>query len=175
MLDMLRRMGVAYLLVHPTLDAPAFSVNRDVNHQETRNLHLLEPLRGYLAGRQPVATGGGLRLYELDGADPMAFPGGEPARPLPIARVPSGARIDLTDMAQGGDVVVNYLWYAGIRASADGAPVATAADPFGRIRVSVPPDTQVLTVRYHSPWLKGMGIGLGLAALAACWFRLLRR
>ena len=99
------------------------SVNPSVRWQETRNLHILEPVRSYYAARQPVAEAGDLRLFELDGADPMAFPAGEPARPLPIVRVPAGAKVDLADLPQGGDVVINYLWYEGIRVTADGEPM----------------------------------------------------
>jgi len=175
MLDTLRRVGVSYLLVHSTSDRPVPSVNPSVRWQETRNLHILEPVRSYYAGRQPLAEAGDLRLFELDGADPMVFPAGDPDRPLPIVRIPAGAKVDLADLPQGGDVVINYLWYEGIRVTADGRPVPCTADPFGRIRAKAPPGTQALTVRYHSPWLLGVTTGLGLVAMGACWCWLLGR
>jgi hypothetical protein len=169
MLGTLRRVGVSYLLVHSTSDSPVLSVNPAVRWQETRNLHILEPVRSYYAGREPVAEAGDLRLFPLDGADPMAFPADDPTRPLPIVRIPSGATVDLSDLPQGGDVVINYLWYEGIRVAADGRPIPSAPDQFGRIRVKAPAGTQALTVGYHTPWLVGSTIGLVLIAVGVGW------
>jgi hypothetical protein len=169
MLETLRRVGVSYLLVHSTSDSPVLSVNPSVRWQETRNLHILEPVRSYYAGREPVAEARDLRLFRLDGADPMAFPADEPNRPLPVAHVPSGARADLSRLPEGGEVVINYLWYENIRVTADGRPVPSASDEYGRIRAQVPPGTQAVTVRYRSPWGLGTAIGLALVLLGAGW------
>jgi hypothetical protein len=173
MLDTLRRVGVAYLLVHSTSDSPVLSVNPAVRWQETRNLHILEPVRSYYAARKPLVEAGDLRLFELDGADPMAFPVDDREYALPMVRIPSGVKVDVAGLLEGGEVVINYLWYEGIRVRADGRPLPSRADPFGRIQANAPPGTQTLTVHYHSPWLAGIAVGLLIVAAGVGWYLLL--
>ena len=173
MLNTLRRAGIGHLLVHRTSDEPVLSVNPSVRWQETRNLHILEPVRRYYADREPLVAVGDLRLFQLDGADPMAFVAGDPSRALPIVRIPSGVEVDVSRLAEGGDVVINYLWYEGIRVRADGDLISSTADPYGRIQVRVRKGAQTLTVGYHSPWAAGTAICLGLMAIGAGWYWLL--
>ena len=173
-LDTLRREGIAYLLVHATGERPVYSVNPAVHWQETKNLHILEPMRRYCAGREPLVETPDLRVFQLEDHDPMAFPANERTQALPIVLIPSGVKVDVTDMPQGGDVIINYLWYQGIRVWADGQAIPSTADPFGRIQANAPPGVHTLTVRYHSPWLFGTGLGAGLVAIGAGWVLLLR-
>jgi len=170
MIATLRRHGVKYLLVHATSDRPVLSANPAVHAQETRNLYLLEPLRRYDAERRPVAESGDLRLVALEDPDPMAFPAGDRDRPLPICRIPSGVQVEVGALPEGGPVVVNYLYYDGIRAWADGRTAACEADEFGRIVAHVPPGTRTLRVSYHGRWLLGLAVGACLAAVGAGWF-----
>jgi len=170
----IRRHGVSYVLVHSTFDSPVLSANHAVRWQETRYLHVLEPLRSYYAGREPVVETADVRLFKVDGADPMAFPAGDRTRPLPIVRIPSGVQVDVFDLSQGGDVVINYLWYEGIRVRADGQPVPSTPDPFGRIQARAPSGARTLTVHYHSPWLLGTGIGACFVAMGVGWYLLLK-
>jgi len=174
LLDVVRRHGMAYLLVHTTSDSPELSINPAVWWQETRNLFLQEPLRLYYADREPLVETPDLRVFEVDDVDPMAFPAADRSLSLPIVRIPSGVKVDTADLPQGGPVVINYLWYRGIRVSADGRPIPSAPDPFGRIQATAPPGAGALTVRYHGPWLLATAIGLVLAAAGVAWHLFLR-
>jgi hypothetical protein len=169
-LETIRRHGVGYLLVHSTFDAPVLSDNHRVRWQEIRYLHVLEPLRSYYAGREPVVQTPHVRLFQLDGVDPMAFPADDREYALPIVRIPSGVQVDVASLLEGGEVVINYLWYEGIRVRGDGRPIPSHPDRFGRIETDVPPGTETLTVQYHTPWLTGSGIGLVLIAVGVGWY-----
>ena len=57
------------------------------------------------------------------------------------------------------DIVVNFLWWPRLRASADGKKIACHADEWGRIAVSVPAKARELDVKYSSLWLVGCVAG----------------
>ena len=175
-LDTARRHGVAYLLVHATSDSPVLSKNRAVwMSQEIRDFHVQEPLRRYHADRRPLVETSDLRVFEVDDVAPMAFPAGDHSRALPIVRIPAGVKVDVTALPQGGQVVINYLWYQAIRVSADGRPIPSAPDSFGRIQAAVPAGARSLAVHYHGPWLLATTLGLVFAAVGIAWHLLLRQ
>ena len=166
-LTTIRRHGVTHLLVHRLMRSPVLSGNPFFVPAETSSPFFGEPLRDYCDHTEPVVETGDVRLIEVDDPDPLAFPAGDPSRPLPIEETPGGLAVDASGVTGGGAVVVNYLWYRGIRATADGRPIRCTPDEFGRIRLELPPGAQTVTVRYQSPWALGIGIGVCLLVFGA--------
>lgn len=110
---------------------------------------------------------GGKQGGEGRATPPTEFPVSDsPAEhPTPAAvhlRKPSGAylKVDCGGAKKGGELILNYLWSPWFRAFADDRPVKVAADPLGRILITVPPGTKELCVFYRPPWLAGGIFGL---------------
>ncbi len=118
------------------------------------------------------------QLIELPDASPLAFVEGAPERPLALAYEGGAVRVELDDEAVGAPVVLNFLARPATRVLADGEPVSTTADAWGRVVVTPPAGTRTLLLGYAPPWKKGLtaALILGLAALALlAWLHRARR
>jgi len=93
-----------------------------------------------------------MQVYELPGTDPMAFPRGEPAKPLPVVFDQAGATVDVGSLFGGGAVVVNVLNRPGMRATVDGVTAAVADDEWRRTVVNVRAGARRLRLAYEPPW-----------------------
>lgn len=101
------------------------------------------------------------RVYQLLGAQPLAFASAEPAKPLPVRLQTDGVSVDVTQ-ADRGSIVVNFLFRPWFVASLDGKVMAISHDNFGRITVELPNAGKSLQVLYRPPWQRGINIGLAL-------------
>jgi hypothetical protein len=160
--DALRRYGVTDVLLHRLAKWPQWSGNHLALLVETESLYLNHPVRDYCDRRRDVGGNEQMEVLAVDDPDPLAFPVHDRRRALPLERTAASVTVDVSSLAQGGPVVVNYLWYPRIRVRMDGVLRTASADRYGRILVDVPRGTRMLTVDYRSPWLLGTGVGLGL-------------
>lgn len=161
-----RLHGVTHLVLHKEVaDAVA---GRDWASKEWLSIHRWNgPLIAYCAQRQPVLDTESIRVFELDGTAPLAFPANQEQRALPVRLVPSGVDVDVSGLGEDQDVIVNFLWRPGIRVYADGVLVPSRADFDQRIQVAVKAGTRQLAVRYESPWAKGGLLG-GILIVCGC-------
>jgi len=169
--ETVRRCGVTDLVVHRTCRQPVFNGNRRAWSVESESLYREEPIRQYCDRRSPILQTDDVRVIRVDDPDPLAFPSEDRRHALPLVRTEGAVAVDVSSLSNGGPVVVNYLWYPRTRATADGVPVASAADRFGRIEAQVPRGSKTLTIRYESPWTLGLAVGLALvvAGVVGYW------
>lgn len=160
----IRTYGVTHLVLHRLCKWPVWNGNRLTLRVETESLYQSRPVQQYCDSRTPILRTEDVWILRVDDPDPLAFPAGDRRRALGLERTGAGLKIDVSGLPEGGPVVVNYLWYPRIRLTADGAPVASSADCFGRIEATVPPGTKTLLVRYETPWFLGIAVGFVLAA-----------
>ena len=160
----LKAYGVRYLVLNEAAVHPRFSPNPFERGME--GISALRPVLSYLPKLEVAShtIAAPDEIWTLKGADPLAFPTGDPSRSLPI-RFP-GRGIDVTLHGLGpGPVTVNFLWYRQMRATADGQAVLCHPDRWGRIQVELPRSAQRLAIRFNPGWLKGLLNGGLLAVL----------
>lgn len=161
--EALSRFGVRWLLAYrpeaasgapatPTAEASAFAARAAA-------------LVGNMA---PIVSAGGLALFDLGPPEPLAFFADAPAAALPVSDHGGGVSVALPALAAPRRAVLNFLWRPGLEASADGAPLAHAADAAGRVLVTVPAGARELRLGHSFGWGRGLyyGLVLGLVALA---------
>jgi hypothetical protein len=132
------------------------------------------PIRTTLSQTQCVLTLSQLALFEVPDASPIAFPLAKPNHALPVRFDGSGVRVGLSEVPDAGPIVVNVLMRPWMTARADGAPLRAQPDEWGRVRVEVPPESRMLSVRYSPPWGLGFLCAGILAALAASFSLFMR-
>jgi len=168
--EALRAYGIRWFLIHRTATRPVTSPNPALHRLETF-LHaavFLESLSKLDAKK--VLESPEWQVWALPQADPMAFPLATPGQALPLSLNGSGVTVDTSALTAGGVVVVNFLWYPNVRASAEGAELPSGRDPWGRILVQVPPGTRSVRVRLGAAWTRGLvnaGLVLALSLLLA--------
>lgn len=110
-------------------------------------------------------------LYELPDVRPMSFPESDPQRALRVKFEVTGASIDTSELPRGGTVILNMLWREEYQAIANGSPLRTDADAWGRIRMVVPAGAPivrlVLRLRWELGWI--VAAALLLCGLALGW------
>ncbi len=114
----------------------------------------------------------GVTIYELPGARPLAFAVAAPEEPLPFRVEGDTFIVELPEGPGDREVVLNFLWRPGIEVRANGRAVASAADGWGRIVATVPPQGGTLSARYVPSWGRGLSLAalLALAAVAVMLF-----
>lgn len=162
--------GCGKVLLHRTMTGgyQARSANRferiaplgDLLTRVPEDSYRLEPLG---------ETGNFVTVVTLPAAAPLAFATSSPREPLALSMSVQGLDIAL-EPGPARQVVLNFLHYPDMRASADGAPLPVAEDDWGRMVVDVPANTRRLTLRYVPPWGVGcaLAIPLVVAGAAGC-------
>lgn len=167
--------GVRWLIWDRLFSFPVFSPNPDVKEVEMLRMN---ERRAFVAVRDhstlALATDG-VRLYRLQGSDPLAFVLGPEKRPLVVHFDMRGATVDTNRVHPGSTVVVNVLWRPWMKAFADGLRVNCQADNWGRMVVPLTGSPRTLVVRYCPPWLPSELVGLGVGLLGCVWGLFLQR
>ena len=114
-----------------------------------------------------------LKVIEIPGAAPLAFDATQPADSLPLRMSTAGLDVDLEPAHAPRRVVVNFLRYPDMVATADGRPVTLSEDDWHRTVAEVPAGSRALQIRYRPPWSAAMLLALlpaaaGAVALIAC-------
>jgi hypothetical protein len=113
-----------------------------------------------------LAEGGGMVLYDLGPADPMAFFAEAPTLPLAVRIKGTEVVVDLPESRQARGIVLNFLHRPGTVLEAAGAPLDTTADAWGRITAEVAPGVAVLRLGYDGGWGRGLYFGIVLVLMA---------
>ena len=168
----LKAYGIRYLVLNEAAVHPRFSPNPFERGME--GIVPLRPVLSYLpkleVASHTIAPPD--EIWTLKGADPLAFPTGDPGRSLPISFPGRGINVVLQGVGPG-PVTVNFLWYRQMRATADGQPVACHPDQWGRIQVELAKPALNLAIRFDPGWLKGLlngGLLALLGLLLTAWF-----
>ena len=130
----LRAYGVRWIIVHRTAVKPIFSPNPFERGLES-NVHsgfLLKVLPSLPA--KEVLKLPDEHVWRLSDSDPMAFPYGHPERAFPLKATGTGLTVSIDGKPVPGPLVVNFLWYPGARAWADGKPVRCGTGRLGQDR-----------------------------------------
>jgi hypothetical protein len=106
-----------------------------------------------------------LVAIEIPDASPLAFDTAHPTDALPLRMSVAGLDIDLVPGADSRKIVVNFLRYPDIVATADGSRVEVTEDEWQRIVVAVPAAAKEIRVRYSPPRAVGVTIAAVLALL----------
>jgi hypothetical protein len=168
-IEALRAYGVRWHLLSALLHKPILSNNVGVNGEE-KSVRDKEVLKIIEPSLHITAHTDAMRLGELDGVSPMAFPQQQANLPLPITAGGDGVRVDLLQWPAGGNVVVNFLWHPQMQATTDDKPTIVSHDDWQRMVIDVPAGAKSLHIRYAAGWTKGLLLGgvLVLIGLGGC-------
>jgi hypothetical protein len=148
----------------------------DQRFQTLEHIVKFEPAyRGLLnANLTVLAECRGTSLKELPDVDPLAFETGRPQRVLPLHLHGRGANIDVSGLASGASVTINFLWCPHMGLDLDGQSLSVAKDDWQRITTTLPQSGSTLSLRYEPPWHKtcALGAGLCLVAVLLAWVTL---
>jgi hypothetical protein len=108
-----------------------------------------------------------VKVIEIADAAPLAFDTARPTESLPLRMTVAGLDIELGPELEPRKIVVNFLRYPDIVATADGKPAAVTEDEWQRIVVDAPADAKQIRIRYSPPRATGIVIGVLLAAAGA--------
>lgn len=173
-LEALKRYGVRWVVEHrllalPPVDPPSLEGFRgpgpiaraalawQVNETEEsvlgaeadRDRALMRRVR---AEARRVTRLPGVTVWEMGGADPIAFPRGRAGQALPCVQGPAGVSVDVSALTSGAAVVVNVLNRRWMRAAADGRAIQVDSDDWDRVVAQCPPGAKQLQVLYCPPW-----------------------
>ena len=168
----LKAYGVRWIIVHRTAVAPTFSPN-----PFERGLEGI-PRWGFLLRALPTLAAKKVlelpdeQVWEMREYDPEAFPVGHTDMPLPVKTTGRGLEVSLPESHPMEFVIVNFLWYPGTRAWADGTKVPCGRDSWDRIVVEAPRDAKRIEVDLCGKWGPGLREGtmvFVLALLVTVW------
>jgi hypothetical protein len=162
--EALRAYGVRWHLLSTLLRKPILSANVGVNAEE-RSIKDNAAMKAIVPLLQIVTHSEALRLGELNGTSPMAFPNRDPTVSLAVSAAGDGIRVGLGRWQTGGEIVVNFLWYPQMRAVVDGKAAPVSHDRWQRIVVDVPTGAKSLRIGYVAGWTGGLLIGSALVVL----------
>ncbi len=161
-----RAYGVRWVIVHRSATQPP----RVGPQGRINSLELVDPYRAGVADR--ILRHAVLRLrlplldiWEVEHADPLAFPVGQPQHPLPIVLDQRGATVDVRSGAGPRWVVVNILLRQWMEVEVDGKEVPLLRDSWGRIVAAVPRGGKTLRVTYSPPFVAAVGFAAAVILL----------
>ena len=150
--------GIRWMVIHRSLEKPLPEV---LPHEKININRFLEPpLR---QASHTVLMLPEVEIRELPEAAPLAFAEAAEHEGLPIRLGGAGVDVDVSGLAQGGAVIVNFLAWPDMAARVDGRPLPLEADEWGRMRLQVPAGAGRLEIRYAPPWGLGCRLGASLA------------
>jgi hypothetical protein len=154
--------GLRWVIIPHFLERPLPSQVFDENY--VHHGAALQPLRAISRLALDLPT---VEIWEVPDVSPLVFVEHEPNRCLPFVFTGSGVSADVSSLASGGTVVVNFLAWPNMTANVDGKQVPITPDAWRRMTVSVPAGAGRLVVRYSPPWREGIFLGGVLALVAA--------
>ncbi len=169
----LAEYGVQYVLQHRTLDPLNFPP------QSANPLERVYPNAEWLNElvfshqTQPAGAEEFLKVSEIANPMPLAAAEANVARPLPVVLRADGIDVDLRPLPEGGQVLVNALWWEEWTAKADGVPVSIAPDNINRVIAYTPSGATRLSLRFKPSWRQGLLLGAGFAILGGFICRVL--
>jgi hypothetical protein len=104
----------------------------------------------------------GLRVSELPDPAPLAFWAEQPRVGPAVRCRANGVDIDVSARPEGGTLVINVLARPQWQALAGDASLGISASEWHRVRVTVPPGTQDVALRFRPPWAVGFRYALVL-------------
>jgi hypothetical protein len=155
-----RAYGIQWVVVDRAIEKPL----PNILPHERMVLHSAEA-QALVNASQQVLQLPEVEIRALSRPCPLAFAERAPDQALPLHLNGAGPTVDLSGVAEGGAVIVNFIAWPDMAASADGTPVTVEADPWGRIRAVVPAGAKQLEVRYRPPWSRGIRYGLAIAVV----------
>jgi len=158
-----RAYGVRWLIWDNHFTKPVFSPNPLVMDLEMPPERELSALSAVRSQSEPALAVDGVQLYRMNDTDPLAFIEGSEKKPLSVRFDMRGATVETAGISPGLPVVVNVLWRPWMKAFADGRPIASHADTWGREVVPMNETARVLEVLYCPPWVQSGLVGLGIA------------
>lgn len=162
----LRAYGVRWLLVEPRADEThALYVPGPASSWTTIIEPAAEFRRRVLAAAVLRHRAEGVLVYELDGAQPLAFV--DTKVPLPLSRRANHVLVEVSRLAALSRVTVSFLWRPGMTAALDGASLALDKDAQGRLVVVLPHAGQELAISYRPDLDFSSALALGIVALLA--------
>jgi hypothetical protein len=170
----LRHYGVTHLIVHRDVDLAEKTMIVGRGSPCPVSWGYL-PVADHYARKRPAAETESVRVYEVEGASPLAFTEGRPERALPVRVLPCAVSVSAEGLREGDTLVINYLYRPGVRVTADGAVLSAEADDLGRIRVRPPAGAREIRVDYEAPWTQGLAFGAMLVLSGIVAFLVLRR
>lgn len=163
-----RAYGIRWGVMHRACERPVYSQNPCMREVEAEvpcdaTFRQIGFTRTHAVASQPD-----LAVKELEQIDPLAFPSGQPANPLPLKLHGGGIDVDVSGLKSRASVVANFLWYPEIKAFADGREIACKRDDWYRIVAEVPAATHTLALRYQAGWAAGFLKALVIASVSIC-------
>ena len=157
-MEILRRYGVEYVVVHRSTRAPVLSPNQGVHMlEDLRFVPHISSIEKAFTNQAPIFQNPQIAVYEVTQTEPIArFEHSTTAMETKI----EGADIVVNTGQQTGEMLLNYIHRPGITASANGRQLEVRAGPFGKIAISVPKETRSVRVGYNIGWMTGSAIGL---------------
>jgi len=108
-----------------------------------------------------------IKLRELPRPRPMAFSEDDPEVSLPVEFDGSGAKIETTQVSQGGKVVLNLMWRPEYAANEGDSVLSVVPDRWGRVEIEVPPHTKTIRVAFRPGWRYGFLLAVIAAMVGA--------
>lgn len=116
-----------------------------------------------------------VRVLEIPEAAPLAFDAAAPTEPVPLRASTAGLDVELAPAATPRKIVVNFLRYPALSATADGQPVPVTEDEWQRIVVEAPAGTRSLAIRYEPDRTTGRILAAVIAACGLATLAMARR
>ena len=167
-LETLRIYGVDQILLHRTARKEDVSPQR-VMSEVLEEFPEVVALEQAISGWEPLYKDKNIALYHLPGSEPMARSMAQPAESLPVRLDGNDVRVETASLAQGGTVMVNFLWRAGLEARAGDRELTVESDPAGRILVNLPAGVDSFHVGYHIQWKLPLLAGILMLFAGIYW------
>ena len=118
----------------------------------------------------------GFVVLELDKARPLAYAKENPRKAMPVYFRSDGMDIDVSGVHDsGGSIIINTLWWPGLRIIDGQQQLRYETDFWGRVVVDVPPQTSIIRFQYLPPWKEGFLAGASCLLCAVALYFLTKR
>ncbi len=160
-LEILRRYGVEFVVLHHTMHKDELSLNPGVNPVE-RRAYVPQAIAVATAmeGQIPVFQNASVEVFRINEAEPMARSLQQPNVALTVTLVGNSVAVKTKDLAGDGQIMVNYLWRPGLAANSGKINLPINSDEFGRSIIDIPNDTETVFISYSSNWMTPLLLGI---------------
>ena len=160
-LEILRRYGVEFVVLHRTMHKDELSPNPGVNPVERRAyVPQAMAVSAALEGQRAVFQNAAVEVFRIDQAEPLARSLQQPNIPLSVTLDGNSIAVKTKDLAGEGQIMVNYLWRPGLVAKSGKINLPIKSDEFGRSIIDVPKDTETVSLNYSINWLTSLWLGI---------------
>ena len=166
-LETLRRYGVDFVILHRT--ARKEDRTFGLRLEELGEVPEVVAVEKALRGKEPLYRDNHVELYRVEGSESLAHEAGELAQPLAVSLDGNDVRVETASLAQGGKVMVNFLWRPGIEAHTGDRELIVGSDPAGRILVTLPAGIDYFHVGYHIQWKLPLLAGVLIFFVGIFW------